>query len=68
MKRLLIILITFFSSQLFAQQGVKPALNLKWEIIENNYQNKQQSLAALTINTGPQFTLPAKGWKLYFNF
>lgn len=43
-------------------------LHLKWEIIENNYKGQQQSLAALTLTTGKQFTLPAKGWKLYFNF
>jgi hexosaminidase len=68
MKRLLTILFTGILFQTFAQQGKTPALNLKWEIIENNYQNKQQSLAALTITTGPNFALPAKGWKLYFNF
>ncbi|MES2810687.1 MAG: family 20 glycosylhydrolase, partial [Bacteroidota bacterium] len=68
MKRLLTILMIGISFQLWAQSNTKPTLNLKWEIIENNYQNKQQSLAALTITTGANFTLPAKGWKLYFNF
>ncbi|MGF7080190.1 family 20 glycosylhydrolase [Mucilaginibacter sp. UYCu711] len=54
----------------FAQQksNTNIDLHLKWEIIENNHQGQQQSLAALTLTTGKQFTLPAKGWKLYFNF
>jgi hexosaminidase len=54
----------------FAQQKSNPNidLHLKWEIIENNYKGQPQSLAALTLITGKQFTLPAKGWKLYFNF
>jgi hexosaminidase len=68
MKHILTILLTVIFLQAFAQPTAKPALTLKWEIIENNYQGKQQSLAVLTINTGPQFTLAAKGWKLYFNF
>jgi hexosaminidase len=68
MKRILTILLTVIFSQAFAQPATPPVLNLKWEILENNYQGKQQSLAALTITTGSQFTLPAKGWKLYFNF
>jgi hexosaminidase len=42
-------------------------LHLTWEVIDNNYQNKQTSLTGLTItNTGKQ-TLPANGWKIYFN-
>jgi hexosaminidase len=42
-------------------------LSIKWEVIENNYTNKPLSLTALTLITRHQ-TLPAKGWKLYFNF
>jgi hexosaminidase len=68
MKRILTILLTVIFSQVFAQPATPPVVNLKWEILENNYQGKQQSLAALTLTTGSQFTLPAKGWKLYFNF
>jgi hexosaminidase len=54
----------------FAQQksDINIDLHLKWEIIENNHKGQQQSLAALTLTTGKQFILPAKGWKLYFNF
>ncbi|MES2375481.1 MAG: family 20 glycosylhydrolase [Bacteroidota bacterium] len=54
----------------FAQQKLNANvdLRLKWEIIENNHLGQQQSLAALTIITGKEFKLPAKGWKIYFNF
>jgi hexosaminidase len=50
-----------------------PAFNAKdisisWEAIQNNYQNKDQSLNALTITNNGHTALPASGWKLYFNF
>jgi len=42
-------------------------LYLSWEVIDNNYQNKHEALTSLTIiNKGKQ-TLPAGGWKIYFN-
>ena len=42
-------------------------LNISWQAIENNYQNKDQSLNALVITNNGNQTLPASGWKLYFN-
>lgn len=42
------------------------SLGLKWETLENYYNNKQQTHAALTIITHG-LPLPAKGWKLYYN-
>lgn len=64
-------LITLLALQALSQQktnaGAIP-ISLKWQIIENNYKGQAQSLAELTIATGPQFILPAKGWKIYFNF
>jgi hexosaminidase len=42
-------------------------LHLSWEVVDNNYQNKQQALTALTITNKGKQTLPATGWKIYFN-
>jgi hexosaminidase len=42
-------------------------LHLTWEVVDNNYQNKQQALTALTITNKGKQTLPATGWKIYFN-
>jgi len=42
-------------------------LNISWQAIQNNYQNKTESLNALTITNTGKTTLPAAGWKLYFN-
>jgi hexosaminidase len=42
-------------------------LHLTWEVVDNNYQNKQEALTALTIANKGKQTLPAGGWKIYFN-
>lgn len=60
-----------FVSSAFAQRqsDFNPQnLEIKWEIIQNNYQGKSQSLSALTIINHDQNSLPQSGWKLYFNF
>ncbi|MDB5157399.1 MAG: beta-N-acetylhexosaminidase [Mucilaginibacter sp.] len=73
MKYLLPVLlfIVLSANSVFAQKKVtEPTLSglyLKWEVIENNYNNKAQALAALTLNTKQGLSLPANGWKLYFN-
>jgi hexosaminidase len=67
----LLLITLFINSSLAQKKGNENAiadLNLKWEIIENYYNNKPQALAALTLNTRSPFALPASGWKLYFNF
>jgi hexosaminidase len=61
----------FFAAIIFttanAQTFNAHDLSIAWQAVENNYQNKDQSLNALIItNTGKQ-TMPASGWKLYFN-
>ncbi|GAA4324505.1 family 20 glycosylhydrolase [Mucilaginibacter gynuensis] len=43
------------------------SLNFTWQIGQNLYEKKSQSISYLTLKTGPDFALPAKGWKLYFN-
>ncbi len=42
-------------------------LNISWQAVQNNYQNKAESLNALVITNTGKTTLPASGWKLYFN-
>jgi hexosaminidase len=42
-------------------------LHLTWEVVDNNYQNKQEALTSLTITNKGKQTLPAGGWKIYFN-
>jgi hexosaminidase len=42
-------------------------LHLSWEVIDNNYQNKHEALTSLTITNKGKQTLPAGGWKIYFN-
>lgn len=42
-------------------------LDLRWEVVEEQHQGKQEALAAITlVNKGKQ-PLPASGWSLYFN-
>jgi len=42
-------------------------LSISWQAVQNNYLNKVQSLNALVITNNGKTTLPASGWKLYFN-
>ncbi|MBK0377670.1 family 20 glycosylhydrolase [Mucilaginibacter segetis] len=42
-------------------------LQISWEVVDNNYQNKQQSLTAVVITNTGKTAFPANGWKFYFN-
>jgi hexosaminidase len=42
-------------------------LTITWEPMQNDYQNKRQSLNAITITNNGRQTFPAAGWKMYFN-
>jgi hexosaminidase len=42
-------------------------LSITWEALQNDYQNKPQSLNAITITNNGKTTFPATGWKMYFN-
>ncbi len=62
-----------------ASSGTKPTANdpaaltsskpitLKLTLADNNYQNKARSRSVLTLTNANDTTLPATGWKLYFN-
>src|SRR3954470_5852992 len=42
-------------------------LYISWEVVDNNYQGKPEALTAITITNKGKQTLPASGWKFYFN-
>ena len=42
-------------------------LHITWEVVDNNYQGKPEALTAITITNRSKQTLPASGWKFYFN-
>ncbi|MGI4750101.1 MAG: family 20 glycosylhydrolase [Janthinobacterium lividum] len=72
MKKLLFLLFPVLVSTAFSQpksaEFNPQNLEIKWEIIRNNDQGKAQTLSALTIINHDQNSLPASGWKLFFNF
>jgi hexosaminidase len=68
----IILLIGFFCTKVSAAAIDAPTFNahdlqIRWEVVQNDYQNKGQSLNAITITNTGKNTLPANGWKLYFN-
>lgn len=73
MRQLLIVmLIGVFCTKADASTMYSPPLNahdlqIRWEVVQNDYQNKAQSLNAIIITNTGKNTLPANGWKLYFN-
>ena len=42
-------------------------LHISWQVVDNNYQNKNIALTALVITNNGREVLPAGGWKFYFN-
>jgi hexosaminidase len=42
-------------------------LRISWEVMDNNYQGKNEALTALVITNSGKDVLSAGGWKFYFN-
>ena len=42
-------------------------LRISWEVMDNNYQGKNEALTVLVITNSGKDVLPAGGWKFYFN-
>jgi hexosaminidase len=67
---LALVLLTIIKS--FASIADEPRFNaskltISWEVVDNNYQNKQMALTAITITNTDNTAFPATGWKIYFN-
>ncbi|MCC6461532.1 MAG: carbohydate-binding domain-containing protein, partial [Saprospiraceae bacterium] len=43
-------------------------LRVEWELLQNQYQGKSQTLSKLRLHNSGKTRIPAKGWSLYFNF
>jgi hexosaminidase len=73
MRKIFILMLfaAFFMSTAFkTTDGVKfnaADLRISWEVIDNNYQNKNEALTVLVITNSGKTVLPAGGWKFYFN-
>ena len=65
------LVVAFFMSTAFApHHDIKfnvADLRITWQVVDNNYQNKNQALTALIITNSGHEVLPAGGWKFYFN-
>ena len=46
---------------------VSSELEVKWELVTNMYQGKQQALAAFTLYNHSKMTLENKGWAMFFS-
>lgn len=72
MKKIFLLLTAMLLSVILFAQTNKPFppadLKIAWEVIENNYQGKRQNFTKLTFTNVGKQTLPASGWKIYFNF
>ena len=63
------LLLLFFSLSIVGSyaQPVSQPITLKLTLADNNYQNKARSRSVLTLTNSGDASLPATGWKLYFN-
>lgn len=60
----------FMSSAFKTKDAIKfnaADLRISWEVMDNNYQGKNEALTALVITNSGKEVLPAGGWKFYFN-
>ena len=72
MRQFLILVLILICTNINVSAADTPPFNahdlqVRWEVVQNDYQNKAQSLNAITITNTGKNTLPASGWKLYFN-
>jgi hexosaminidase len=72
MRQLLIAMLIVLGIKANATKIAPPPFNasdlqIKWEAVQDDYQNKAQSLNAITITNTGKNTFPASGWKIYFN-
>src|SRR5690349_12992431 len=64
----LVLISTLLTAQAKFHVFNEKKLSVSWEVIENNYQNKDQTLSAFTLSNNGGRALPEYGWSLYFNF
>ncbi|QJD97678.1 family 20 glycosylhydrolase [Mucilaginibacter robiniae] len=43
-------------------------LQVKWDVLQNNYNGKPQFKSVLSFTNTDKQAMPANGWKVYFNF
>lgn len=72
MRQLLIVMLIILGIKANASKIDSPPFNasdlqIKWEAVQDDYQNRAQSLNAITITNTGKNTFPAIGWKIYFN-
>lgn len=63
----LLLSLTSFSQK--KENFIPKNLKIDWQLVSNNYQDKDQFLATFTLtNTSTTDALPASGWVIYYNF
>ena len=65
---IILLLVVFLIKPTIAQHSfpVKD-ISIHWETVQNDYQNKPQSLNAIIITNNSSGEFPGSGWKMYFN-
>lgn len=70
MKKLIVFTLLFFTvfdSAFSIAQFNPQKLSLTWEVLENDYQGKNQIKVLFKIQNTDKQSLPVKGWRIYFN-
>lgn len=56
-----------FSFTLLHAQNIGEKIQVKWELIDNNYQGQRRSLTKFTIINRSNHPIPPQGWDLWFS-
>lgn len=65
--RFLLILIGLCTFSSLSAQNIGDQLQIRWKLLDNNYENKKHSLTELTILNQSQFAIPEDGWSVLFS-
>ena len=67
-SNLLLALLIGTAGHVFAQPYQTPEkLDIQWQVYQNHYQGKDQTLFSIGMHNGAKQAFPAQGWRIYFN-
>jgi len=67
-SNLLLALFIGMAGHVFAQPYQTPEkLDIQWQVYQNHYQGKDQTLFSIGMHNGAKQAFPAQGWRIYFN-
>src|SRR5690554_5492543 len=65
--KIILILFSFFYISTLSAQDIGSKIQVKWELIDNNYQGQRRSLTKFNILNRSDHSIPKQDWSLWFS-